>query len=123
MTITAHGKTVKTDNEGYLLDPQEWTEEIGLEMVKQHEADGHKKVTETGWMLIKYVRGFYEDHLRHPNMNELIRQHEKLEHKSFRQENDYKHNLYEMFPHGPIRMIAKMAGIPKTAISEETSGG
>lgn len=123
MTITVNGKTIETDNEGYLLNPQDWTEEVGLEMVKQHEAEGHRKVNETGWMLIKFAHEFYEDHMRHPNMNELIRQHEKLEHKTFRQENDYKQNLYDMFPHGPIRMIAKMAGIPRTAIAEEVSGG
>lgn len=69
MTITVFGKTIKTDNEGYLLNPQDWTKELRLEMVKQHRADGHKKVTETGWM------------------------------------------------------IAKMAGIPKTAIAEEVNGG
>ena len=123
MTITVHGKTVATDNEGYLVDPQDWSEEVGLELVRQHEAAGHKKVTETGWMLIRYFRGFYEEHLRHPNMNELIRQHEKLEHKSFEQEIDYKQMLYDMFPHGPVRMLAKLAGLPKTAIAEEVSGG
>lgn len=123
MPLTVNGKTIRTDNEGFLLDPQDWTEEVGLEMVRQHEADGHRKVTETGWMLIKYFHDFYEDHLRHPSMNELIRQHEKLEHKAFEQENDYKQNLYDMFPHGPVRMIAKLAGIPRAAIVQEASGG
>jgi len=84
VTITVHGKIIKTDNEGYLLTPQDWSEEIRLELVKQHK---------------------------------------KLAHETFKQENDSKHNLYETFPHGPIGMIAKMAGIPRTAISKEVSGG
>lgn len=123
MTLTVNGKTIPTDNEGYLLNPDDWTEEVGLELVKQHEAEGHRKVTETGWRLIKYFRDYYDEFMTHPSMNELIRLHEKLEHKNFEHEIDYKQNLYELFPHGPIRMLAKMAGLPQTAVAEEVSGG
>ena len=119
MNITVNNETIETDEQGFLLNPDDWTEDVGLELVKQHEAAGHKKVTETGWMLIKYFRDFYEDHLRHPTMIDLIREHEKLEGKSFEEEVDYKQNLYKLFPHGPIPMIAKLAGLPHEAVAKE----
>jgi len=119
MSIEVNGKTIEVDGEGFLLNPDDWSEEVGLELVRQHEAAGHRKVTETGWMLIKYFRDFYEEHMRHPSMNELIREHEKHEGKSFKEEVDYKQNLYELFPHGPIPMVAKLAGLPHNAVTKE----
>ncbi len=123
MSITVNGNTIETDNEGFLVNPDDWTEDVGLELVKQHETAGHKKVTETGWMLVKYFRNFYEDHLRHPTMQDLIREHEKLENKNYREENDYKQMLFDMFPHGPIPMLAKLAGLPHRAVAQETGSG
>ncbi len=123
MTLIVKGEEIKTDVEGFLLDPDDWTEEVGEALVQQHEADGHKKVTETGWMLIRYYREFYEEHLRHPKLNELIREHEKLEGKRYREEIDYKQKLYDMFPHGPVVMLAKLAGLPQRAVAEEIAAG
>jgi len=119
MNITVKEEVIETDEEGFLLNPDDWSEDVGLELVKQHEAAGHMKVTETGWMLVKYFRDFYEDHMRHPTMIDLVREHEKLEGKSFKEEIDYKQNLYKLFPHGPIAMIAKLAGLPQNAVAQE----
>ncbi len=124
MSITVKGEVIETDKEGFLLNPDDWTEDVGLELVKQHEAAGHKKVTETGWLLIKSFNDFYVDHMRHPTMNEIIRQRKKQDGKDFeKEEHDYKEFLYELFPHGPIRMLAKMAGLPQSAVAQEVTGG
>ena len=56
MNITVNNETIETDDQGFLKNPEDWTEDVGLELVKQHEAAGHAKVTQTGWMLIKYFR-------------------------------------------------------------------
>ena len=120
MSITVKNQVTETDEQGFLLNPEDWTEDVGLELVKQHEAAGHRKVTETGWMLVKSFRDFYEDHMRHPTMNELIRNREKLDGKDFeKEEHDYKEFLFELFPHGPIPMLAKLAGLPREAVAKE----
>ena len=120
MNIKIGHQIIKLDEQGFLLDPEDWTEEVALELIKQHEAAGHKKVTETGWRLIKAFREFYEDHMRHPTMNELIRNRAKLNGKDFeKEEHDYKEFLFELFPHGPIPMLAKLAGLPQEAVAKE----
>ncbi len=120
MDIVIGDQITKTDDQGFLLNPEDWTKEVGLELVKRHEADGHKKVTQTGWMLINYFHDFYEDHMRHPTMNEIIRDREKHDGKDFeKEEHDYKEFLYELFPHGPIPMLAKLAGLPREAVAKE----
>ncbi|HHH39391.1 MAG TPA: sulfite reductase subunit gamma, partial [Sedimenticola sp.] len=45
MSIEVNGKTIATDEEGYLVNPEQWDEEVAEALVKQHEAAGHKKVT------------------------------------------------------------------------------
>ncbi len=119
MNMTVNNECIKTDAQGFLKNLEDWTEDVGLELIKRHEAAGHAEVTETGWMLIKYFRDYYEDHMRHPTMLDLIREHQKLEGKSFREEVYYKQNLYQLFPHGPIPMIAKLAGLPQHAVAQE----
>jgi len=124
MNITVKNETIEIDDQGFLINPDDWNEDVGLELVKQHEAAGHRKVTETGWMLVKTFRDFYEEHMYHPRMNELIRLRTKLDGKDFeREEHDFKEFLYELFPYGPIRMLAKLAGLSQTVIAEEVTGG
>lgn len=124
MNITVNSKSIEVDDQGFLLNSDEWSEDVGLELVKQHEAAGHKKVTETGWMLVKFFREFHDENMRHPHMNELIRMRSKLDGKDFeKEEHDYKTFLYELFPHGPIRMLAKLAGLSQVSIAQEVTGG
>ncbi len=112
MSIEVNGKIIETDEEGFLLNPDDWTEEVAEALVKQHEAEGHRQVTETGWELIRYFREYYEEHMTHPTMHQLMKDKARLEGRTFAEEEDYKNFLYELFPHGPIRMLCKLAGLP-----------
>lgn len=43
-----------------------------------------------------------------------------LEGKDFKDEKDYRDFLYELFPHGPVRMLCKLAGLPNPEHEIET---
>ena len=120
MSIEVNGKSIATDEEGYLLDPNDWNEDVAAELVRQHEAAGHKPVNETGWGLINYFREYYEDKQTHPSMNELVRNLGKQPGQSFREAEEYKNFLYQLFPHGPVRMLCKLAGLPRPKDEIET---
>jgi len=113
MALEVNGKTIETNEEGFLLNPEDWDENVMEALIAQHEAAGHKKVSETAKGLIEYVREFYQEHQRHPTLHELVLNHARHEHKSFRDAEAYKKFLYEMFPHGPEMMLAKLAGLPE----------
>lgn len=83
MSIEVNGKIIETDEEGYLVNPNDWDEDVAEALIKHHEAAGHKIVTETGWELIKYFREYYEDHMKHPGMHILLYERAKLEGKRF----------------------------------------
>ncbi len=120
MSIEVNGKTIETDEEGYLLNPDDWDEEVAKELVRQHEAAGHRKVTEEGWRMIQYFRDYYEQHQTHPSMHKLLTERAHLEGKHFEDEKSFRDHLYELFPHGPIRMLSKLAGLPNPEHEVET---
>ncbi len=119
MSIIVDGDHIKTDEQGFLVNPDDWNEKVMEELIRQHEAAGHKKVDPAGRAMVLFFRDFYEDHMRHPTMNEIVRAREKLDHKRFREAADLKEILYDMFPHGPVPMLAKLAGLPQNAVAQE----
>jgi len=52
MNIEVNDKMIKTDDEGFLLNVDEWNDEVCDALIKQHEVDGHKPVSETARGLI-----------------------------------------------------------------------
>ncbi len=120
MSITFHNRTIETDEEGYLLDPEKWTPELAEVLVKEYEAAGNKPVTETGWLLINYFRDYYDDHMKHPSMHQLLKDRAKNDGKHFKDEEAYRDFLYELFPQGPVRVLCKLAGLPNPKHEVET---
>ena len=113
MALVVNGKTIETNQDGFLLNPEDWDEDVMEALIAQHEAAGHKAVSETAKGLIVYVRDFYQDHQRHPTMHDLVSDLGQHKGETFRDAEAYKTFLYEMFPHGPEMMLAKLAGLPE----------
>jgi tRNA 2-thiouridine synthesizing protein E len=109
MQLKAGNKVIDVDEEGYLLDPNEWDEEVACVIAEQEGIE----LTPLHWMLISYFRDFYEDHMRHPTMHEWVKTLGKFHGKSFEEAKKYRDFLYELFPKGPVQTLAKLAGLPK----------
>jgi len=109
MTIQVRDTTIETDEEYYLLDPDAWDECVAEAVA---EAEG-LKLTETHWGLVNFFRTFYEDHLRHPTMHELVLTLGKHHGKRFEDAKKYRDFLYQLFPQGPVPTLCKLAGLPK----------
>ncbi len=120
MTLQLKSKPIETDEEGYLLNPEQWTPELAQVLVKEYEAAGNKPVTETGWELIQYFRDYYDDHMKHPSMHRILAERAKIESKKFADEKSYRDFLYDLFPLGPIPVLCKLAGLPNPADEMET---
>lgn len=115
-TIKVNDKIIETDENGFLTNPDDWDEAVGKALIKAHESADHKPLTETALGLIGYFREFYEEKLTHPSMNELVNTLGKHSGESFSDAEEYKKFLYEMFPHGPIPMLCKLAGLPNPGV-------
>ncbi|MFO7593072.1 MAG: TusE/DsrC/DsvC family sulfur relay protein [Pseudomonadota bacterium] len=119
MSITVNGKTIETDEEGYLLNMNDWDESTMGVLISQHEAEGHKPLNDTAIGLIGYFRDYYEQNHKHPTMHLLLKELGMREGESFDEGEKYKTFLYEMFPHGPVQKLAKLAGLPNPGNENE----
>lgn len=98
-TLTYAGVTVDADVEGFLTNPQQWTEQIGREIA---QANGLATLTDRHWQVINFMRQTYLQNGSAPSIRTLG----KASGVPIKE-------LYELFPKGPAKLAAKIAGIPK----------
>ena len=98
-TATLDGVAVTLNDEGFFEDPNQWTEPMAVELAK---ANGIDELTDQHWQVIKFMRQEYFDKGTGPTVRALG----KTSGVSVKE-------LYQLFPKGPAKLAAKIAGIPK----------
>jgi TusE/DsrC/DsvC family sulfur relay protein len=96
---TLTGASVDLDAEGFFLEPEQWTPEMAPEIAR---AAGIDTLTDRHWLVIDYMR---ETYLR-TGSAPTIRTLGKASGVPVKE-------LYQLFPKGPAKLAAKIAGIPK----------
>lgn len=110
MAIEVNSKTIETDEEGYLVNPAAWNENVASVIAKAEKID----LTESHWSLIEIARDHYELHQQHLSGNELVHLLGKyLQEKPHEMRHDINDYLYQLFPQSPEKQLAKIAGLPK----------
>lgn len=96
------GNELETDDDGYLLEPNFSDEAVnviaaaeGIELTPKH------------WEIINYMRDQYREHGHTPNFRNMLKGVNE-----FWPEADSK-ALYDLFPTGPAKQGAKVAGLPQ----------
>jgi len=85
------------DEEGYLIEPQDWSEEIAIEFARQENI----VLTEEHWSAIRFMREYYAEHQIAPDARFVI--------KHLGQRN----RLFELFPYGYVKQACKIAGMKR----------
>jgi tRNA 2-thiouridine synthesizing protein E len=102
MSYTVNGVELETDDQGYLLEP-DYSDEV-VQVIAAAEGitlgEMHMKV-------INYLRDEYREHGHTPNFRAMLKGVAE-----FWPEVDSK-SLYELFPVGPAKQAAKVAGLPQ----------
>ncbi len=98
-TVTYCGRDVEVNDEGFFLDPGQWTEEMAPQIARESGID---ELTEAHWIVIKFMRAEYAAKGTGPTVRMLG----KSSGVSVKE-------LYQLFPKGPAKSAAKIAGIPK----------
>jgi tRNA 2-thiouridine synthesizing protein E len=97
-TETIAGVAVARNDEGFFEDPTEWTESMAPELAR---AEGIE-LTDDHWKVIRFMREEYFAKGTGPTVRVLG----KTSGVSVKE-------LYQLFPKGPAKIAAKIAGIPK----------
>lgn len=98
--IDVQGKKVELNQEGFMLDPQEWDEDIAMVLAKTEE--GIEELTPDHWKVIRYIRDYYLE----KNVAPMVR-------KVCKNSGFQLKYIFELFPSGPAKGACKLAGLPK----------
>jgi tRNA 2-thiouridine synthesizing protein E len=98
-TATYAGTQVEVDAEGFLTQPEQWTREMGEQIAAEN---GIAQLSERHWLVIDFMRNAYLENGSAPSIRTLG----KASGVPIKE-------LYELFPKGPAKLAAKIAGIPK----------
>jgi tRNA 2-thiouridine synthesizing protein E len=98
-TATYAAHDVAVNDEGFFEQPEQWTEEMAPEIAR---AEGIDELTDRHWQVIDFMRAQYAQKGTGPTVRVLG----KTSGVSVKE-------LYQLFPKGPAKVAAKIAGIPK----------
>jgi dissimilatory sulfite reductase related protein len=96
MTVTT---PVERDREGFLVHPEQWTEAMAGGIARESGID---ELTDRHWQVIRYMRTSYLETGGAPSIRTLG----KASGVPIKE-------LYQLFPKGPAKLAARIAGIPK----------
>ncbi len=105
--IQLNGTSYQVDNDGYLLNLDDWSETFTTLMA---ERDGIT-LTSEHWEIIQLVREFYQEYKTSPAIRMLV----KAMSQKFGEEKGNSRYLQRLFPDGPAKQATKFAGLPKPA--------
>jgi tRNA 2-thiouridine synthesizing protein E len=98
-TKTIAGVDVDVNDEGFFTDATQWTEAMAPELATE---EGIEELTEDHWRVLKLMRSEYLEKGTGPTVRMLG----KTSGVSIKE-------LYQLFPKGPAKIAARVAGIPK----------
>jgi tRNA 2-thiouridine synthesizing protein E len=105
MSFEMNGKTYETDEEGYLVNLGDWSEDVANFIAQQENV----AMTPNHWEVINFLRQYYNDYQIAPAVRVLT----KAIGKTLGPDKGNSKYLYELFPYGPAKQACKIAGLPK----------
>ncbi len=100
-----NGQTVEADEEGYITNLNEWSEDLAKVIAEVEDID----MNEEHWAVVNFLREYYEEYQIAPAVRVLI----KAIKKQMGPEIGNNKYMYELFPYGPAKQACKIAGLPK----------
>jgi TusE/DsrC/DsvC family sulfur relay protein len=99
---------MKLDNEGYLLDPADWSDEVAEALARAE----HIVLTEEHWAVLRFMRQYYEEHAIPADARFAIRcLAEQRGHGT-----GARKRLFELFPYGYVKQACRIAGMRRPRI-------
>jgi tRNA 2-thiouridine synthesizing protein E len=98
-TTTIAATDVDVDDEGFFVRPEQWTEDMAPELARR---EGIEPLTDAHWQVIRFMRTQYFANGTGPTVRVLG----KTSGVTIKE-------LYRLFPKGPAKVAARIAGIPK----------
>ncbi|MHB0775451.1 TusE/DsrC/DsvC family sulfur relay protein [Halomonas sp. WWR20] len=103
--ITAEGREVALDPEGYLVDLDAWSPAVARALAQEEG----RELRHEHWEVIHVLRDFYARFETAPAMRPLV----KAVGQALGAEKGKSVYLMRLFPESPAKVAARLAGLPK----------
>lgn len=106
MQATIDGKTIELSEAGWLLNLDEWSEDLAVEIAKNEKIS---ELTDEHWDIIRTARDYFVD-------NGIVaepRLFSKIMKKKYGADRSSQKYIYSLFPTGLIKCANKIAGLPR----------
>ena len=100
--MNAHYAQLPQDQEGYLLNPADWNQQIAQEIAVSMDI----QMTEAHWEIVRFVRAYYESHDSVPELRVTLKHLKSIEPKKATRK-----YVYTLFPFGYGQQACKIAGM------------
>lgn len=105
MLSSFEGEWVKTDEEGYLVDPDRWDEQVAHELSRSEEL----RLERERWEVIRFMRRYYEDHQVAADARFVVR----FMADDLGYGRKARNELFRLFPYGYVKQACKIAGMKR----------
>lgn len=106
MALEVGGKTIETTENGYLVNLEDWSEEVAAAIAKEEGIE----MTDKHWDIVKYLR---DEHFNNagnePNERTILKDMGKIWGGK-----PTSKDMYLMFPQMPSKQGRKIAGLPQS---------
>ena len=93
------GQTVQFDEEGFMVNPDDWNKDIASELAKEIGID---ELTDRHWAVIDFSRFDYQEKGEAPTLRRITKEGGVP-----------TKELYQLFPKGPAKKVALVSGLGK----------
>jgi TusE/DsrC/DsvC family sulfur relay protein len=98
-TKTIAGKTVSVNDEGFLVNPNEWAKEMAIEIAKE---EGITELSAAHWQIIDFCRKNAATTGKAPTLRQITNGAGVT-----------TKELFTLFPKGPAKKVARISGLGK----------
>lgn len=96
---------VRVDDEGYLVDPADWTVSVAQAIAERENVT----LSDLHWQVLRFMRAFYDDHQVAADARFVIR----FLADEAALGDAARAKLFELFPYGYVRQACKIAGMKR----------
>ena len=105
--MTNQDKTgVLRDAEGYLVNPEDWSKSIALELAAEEDIE----IDDDYWLAIDFMRDYFNEHNIAPDIRHLMTY---LATNYQCDKKQAKKRIFELFPYGYVKQACKIAGMKR----------
>lgn len=93
------GKEIEFDEEGFMVNPDDWTEEIAQILAKE---EGIAQLETSHWKVIEFSRADFRTKGEAPGLRRITKEGGVP-----------TKEIYQLFPKGPAKKVARISGLGK----------